>query len=642
MGYMSRGRSSDGSARASAEAHRPGPGKQTRVELIDAQAPGRPSPGAAMASAPGRGHAEAPSASGGKALPDDVRARMEAALGADFSAVRIHEGPQASALGALACTQGTDIYFAPGQYDPVSPHGQELLGHELAHVVQQAQGRVPVTAQARGAAWNADAALEHEADVLGGRAARGETARTGAAVTPTARSVHAPVQARLPQQNYEYQVRTGEPQHANSNLQGLQNLLVRIYTQELLPQEQKQLQTECSTHDIQLLAALYGAPSEHTQHVYNWMCTLFPRLCYPGHDVSREPTEEHERTNRTTLIKHVRTVLAWMCGSESDAAFRSVFGLDHVVRARERAVKAKDWAESEHFAKSLGVDRTGESDEMMIGAHATFQSAITLRPQAFAQPPGGDLIATVTHEVFHAANQDVLDNGGYPSAREDFMGRSGDQKILNASHYEEVARRFLNASPVGGDFIPVVRHERSEDGTLQQVDDRTPIQRAMNRVRDTVQIAWERGQNVHGFLKASVHQTYDVEHIDEHLRTDVLLPALTWSRILRLQLHDRFAETGQKRLVINYIDLLQVETITKSLGQMMGRDLAPLLHETPTKAQNALDLSDEDFANLIAKYLLDALVSKYADARWLKPDDFVAMIEKLQASPRDVRRVQLL
>ena len=45
-------------------------------------------------------------------------------------------------IGAQAYTTGSDIHFAPGQYDPHSPAGQEVLGHELWHVVQQKEGRV--------------------------------------------------------------------------------------------------------------------------------------------------------------------------------------------------------------------------------------------------------------------------------------------------------------------------------------------------------------------------------------------------------------------------------------------------------------------------------------------------------------------
>src|SRR5690606_18829754 len=90
----------------------------------------------------------------------------------DFSSVRVHEGPEAPAIGAQAYTQGTSIHFAPGRYDPGSQSGQELIGHELAHVVQQSQGRV--TTQAKDSPINADPGLEAEADRAGAQAARGQ------------------------------------------------------------------------------------------------------------------------------------------------------------------------------------------------------------------------------------------------------------------------------------------------------------------------------------------------------------------------------------------------------------------------------------------------------------------------------------
>ncbi len=112
---------------------------------------------------------------GGRPMPEEVQAKMERALDADFSAVRIHEGAHVKELGALAYTQGTDVHFAPGQYAPGSQRGQELLGHELAHVVQQSQGRVKATTQAHGVAINDDKRLEREADEMGARAAQSES-----------------------------------------------------------------------------------------------------------------------------------------------------------------------------------------------------------------------------------------------------------------------------------------------------------------------------------------------------------------------------------------------------------------------------------------------------------------------------------
>ena len=78
----------------------------------------------------------------GQPLPEPIQKKMEGFFNASFAEVRIHVGNEAPSIGALAFTHGTDLYFAPGQYNPQSPQGQQLLGHELTHVVQQRAGRV--------------------------------------------------------------------------------------------------------------------------------------------------------------------------------------------------------------------------------------------------------------------------------------------------------------------------------------------------------------------------------------------------------------------------------------------------------------------------------------------------------------------
>jgi hypothetical protein len=75
----------------------------------------------------------------GAALPN--RASFESALGADLSGVRVHTGPAATGLSekmnATAFTLGSDIFFKGSAPNASSPAGQELLAHELTHVVQQ-------------------------------------------------------------------------------------------------------------------------------------------------------------------------------------------------------------------------------------------------------------------------------------------------------------------------------------------------------------------------------------------------------------------------------------------------------------------------------------------------------------------------
>ncbi|SHK83665.1 hypothetical protein SAMN05444266_101312 [Chitinophaga jiangningensis] len=80
----------------------------------------------------------------GAPLPENTRAHMENAIGADFSNVKIHTGTTAvqlsEQLNAHAFTYGNDIYFNQGTYSPGSQQGDKLLAHELTHVVQQNSG----------------------------------------------------------------------------------------------------------------------------------------------------------------------------------------------------------------------------------------------------------------------------------------------------------------------------------------------------------------------------------------------------------------------------------------------------------------------------------------------------------------------
>jgi len=102
----------------------------------------------------------------GRPLDDAIRRTMESFFQADFSGVRVHEGPAALAMGALAFTLGEELHFAPGLYDPESREGMELLGHELTHVVQQRDGRV-ANPYGQGIAIVQGPALEAEADRMG-------------------------------------------------------------------------------------------------------------------------------------------------------------------------------------------------------------------------------------------------------------------------------------------------------------------------------------------------------------------------------------------------------------------------------------------------------------------------------------------
>jgi Domain of unknown function (DUF4157)/Calpain family cysteine protease len=83
---------------------------------------------------------------GGQPLADSIRQPMEQAFGFDFSRVKIHADGQADQLNrsiqAKAFTTGQDVFFRQGAYEPGTRGGQELIAHELTHVVQQGGGTV--------------------------------------------------------------------------------------------------------------------------------------------------------------------------------------------------------------------------------------------------------------------------------------------------------------------------------------------------------------------------------------------------------------------------------------------------------------------------------------------------------------------
>lgn len=102
-----------------------------------------------------------------RTLDHGVGARMRAAFGTSFSDVRVHTGSRSAALAAelnaRAFTIGRDVVFGAGEYRPGTPVGDALIAHELAHVMQQRDGRAESPVMKR---IDSDAGpLEAEADL---------------------------------------------------------------------------------------------------------------------------------------------------------------------------------------------------------------------------------------------------------------------------------------------------------------------------------------------------------------------------------------------------------------------------------------------------------------------------------------------
>jgi hypothetical protein len=79
---------------------------------------------------------------GGRPLSESERAFFEPRFGHDFRQVRVHADTRAAesarSINARAYTFGHDVVFGAGQYYPGISTSQNLLAHELTHIVQQA------------------------------------------------------------------------------------------------------------------------------------------------------------------------------------------------------------------------------------------------------------------------------------------------------------------------------------------------------------------------------------------------------------------------------------------------------------------------------------------------------------------------
>ena len=114
---------------------------------------------------------QVPAGPAARPLPPALRSGLERLSGLDLAGVRVrYNSARPARLGALACTQGTHIEVGPGH--------ERHLPHEGWHAVQQLQGRVAATVQAKdrsaggqaAVGLNEDAALEREAETMGARA----------------------------------------------------------------------------------------------------------------------------------------------------------------------------------------------------------------------------------------------------------------------------------------------------------------------------------------------------------------------------------------------------------------------------------------------------------------------------------------
>lgn len=82
----------------------------------------------------------------GQPLDAGLQLSIGQLMRADLSGVRVHTDAQSDQLNqsiqARAFTTGQDVFFRKGEYQPGRTNGQQLIAHELTHVLQQNAGEV--------------------------------------------------------------------------------------------------------------------------------------------------------------------------------------------------------------------------------------------------------------------------------------------------------------------------------------------------------------------------------------------------------------------------------------------------------------------------------------------------------------------
>jgi outer membrane protein OmpA-like peptidoglycan-associated protein len=88
---------------------------------------------------------------GGTPLPPSIRRHFQSRFGVGFGDVRVHTDSRAAeaarAVKARAFTLGKDVVFGAGEFNPGTGSGQNLIAHELTHVLQQSRAGVRLQRQ---------------------------------------------------------------------------------------------------------------------------------------------------------------------------------------------------------------------------------------------------------------------------------------------------------------------------------------------------------------------------------------------------------------------------------------------------------------------------------------------------------------
>lgn len=167
-------------------------------------------------------------------MPHNLRSGLEKISGIDLSDVTVHQNSdKPQQVGALAYTQGSDIYIAPGQ--------EKHLPHEGWHAVQQKRGKVVPTLQMKTGIFVNDAAgLEKEADVMGDKAIKEISLSSSAQIKKTSQ---------------------------NQSVHSERNVIQRITQEDAIKITKESIHTQEKTSDDEIKTSAFGERSNNIKKI---------------------------------------------------------------------------------------------------------------------------------------------------------------------------------------------------------------------------------------------------------------------------------------------------------------------------------------------------------------------------------------
>ncbi|MCB9235359.1 MAG: DUF4157 domain-containing protein [Bacteroidia bacterium] len=533
--------------------------------------------------------ASPPAENNGSGLPTALQTKMEGSMGADFSNVNVHQNSgTASDIGALAYTQGNDVHFAPGQFKPDTSSGQELIGHELAHVVQQRQGRVQPTSMAGGMPANEDPGLENEADVMGRKAARssGNDAPVQQKENPSS-SAHAPMQFRLPTFASLQAQLTADPSMEPVLRDRVTVLLNRMAAENRL----------LSTDPVPVIVArIFPGGGVMDEPSFNAAVDVSDRgSVYVDARDAEAPIQSAQKARFKQALRFAVSVAR--TSASMNRSLERIFGTK-TPQAKTIYADAATILENLRTNDALldtvvSTDYNQDDPESFLGGWAWNDGAGTLLmhlTQEVVQVTDlKDSTITLIHEACHLAGSGVHDLGYYPpSTNEDaFAAMDEDTKIGNAAHFEEFPRRWLDRS--------VYPHDRVfTPGTTASGAPLSREAQVRQQAGDFFENNWDHALNHFDFFRRTRVEILGGDNSGFNAEKANILAV---SRIMGLTVHEQPAATA----TITDLDL--------TLAEGIGRSCSFLQDLTNTLPVPAV-ATDADIPAAVQQLIQDALTAR--------------------------------